>query len=360
MNKYVKILFFGFFIFVGCEDEQEPVANDKQITFTKDFDITNFDTGVLVTETFDRGFLVLTASDTTEYGVHYNLGLIKTDSIGTQEWVKENIMDSVYLSHTSLRQTIDGGYVVFGDPTIKFDSSGVYEWTADLRYEGITNEGGFFGINYSFNFETFTFDLNLTKATDAGVMYWEKDLKSELMQLDSNFYFVSTTSIIETNEGGFFIIGYLNPSFPAIIKTDSEGNVEWANILYDIDEYFGLTEQTNDGGYILFGSTTLKLSAQGQIEWENNNLAGRGQHTDDGGYIHISQNNSSIDIKKSNSLGSNIWENSFPHENNSRYNYFDINQTTDGGYIITGGTQVSGWDRDIVLIKTDSEGNLAE
>ena len=89
-------------------------------------------------------------------------------------------------------------------------------------------------------------------------------------------------------------------------------------------------------------------------------MAGRGQHTDDGGYIHISQNNSSIDIKKSNSLGNNIWENSFPRESNSRYNYGELKQATDGGYIITGGTQVIGWDRDIVLIKTDSDGNLAE
>ena len=61
--------------------------------------------------------------------------------------------------------------------------------------------------------------------------------------------------------------------------------------------------------------------------------------------------------------GSEIWNKSYSSELNWKgyHNHVnaDINQAHDGGYIITSSSKVSGWNHDIVLMKTDSDGNIS-
>ena len=186
-------------------------------------------------------------------------------------------------------------------------------------------------------------------------------------------------SIQQTMDGGYIILGN-GMDYEFLIKTDSIGNEEWFQIfdseLYNEGES---VQQTMDGGYIITGYTSslvtesfevflMKTNENGEEEWSQtfggteNDRGLSVQQTSDGGYIITGDTGSfgnggkDVYLIKTNENGEEEWSQTFGGEE-SDYSKF-VQQTSDGGYIITGDTGSFGnGGKDVYLIKTNENGD---
>ncbi len=167
-----------------------------------------------------------------------------------------------------------------------------------------------------------------------------------------------------------FLIVIYNQSYSQITFQQTYGGagIEQG---YDVD-------QTADGGYIISGSTEsfgaglrdlylVKISSTGSLEWtktyggtqwEGTAFA---RQTSDGGYIvagivELSGFNPNVYLVKTASDGSPQWTKSFSGSSTERV--ASVRKTNDGGYVIAGMTYSFGTFADMYLIKTSSDGNI--
>jgi hypothetical protein len=165
-----------------------------------------------------------------------------------------------------------------------------------------------------------------------------------------------------------------------LIKTDVNGDTLWTSgidVVSSSHNYFYDIEQTTDGGYILSGDIGLsggqdmylvKTDANGDTLWTKNyggtgHDYGRSVHqTTDGGYImigSINQGGSNWDLYlvKTDASGNVLWTQNYGGID-SDYGE-DVEQTADGGYIVTGSTKPVGSNNmDVYLVKTDANGTV--
>lgn len=297
---------------------------------------------------------------------------------------------SAYEKSECVRQTNDGGFIAVG-----------YTLSSDGDLVGHTSQNAF--------------DYWIVKLNSSGGIVWKKTLGGT--KEDKAF------SVETTNDGGYIILGTTKSNdldvtdfvgttdidvSTWIIKLNASGTIQWKKSYQGsafYDELPKSIHQTSDGGYIFTGAYfspgngtdfwIVKLDGNGNITWQKNYGGTRSEHacsiqlTSDGGFIVVGDTNSldgnvtgfhgsssngypDVWVIKLNSSGDLQWQKTLGGSSED-YGY-DVDQASDGGYIVAGRTR--SFDGDVIgyhffssqgndnaeddawIIKLDSAGNI--
>jgi hypothetical protein len=314
MKNLYKVLVSTVFITTFGFGQQDTL-------WTKTYGGSSNDQGQSVQQTTDGGYII--AGSTWSYGNGWSdIWLIKTDSNGDTTWTK-TFGGSMVDEGRSVQQTTDGGYIITGSTAsfgngerdvwlIKTDSNGDTTWTktfggsSDDEGHSVqqTTDGGYIITGYT---ESGLSDVWLIKTDSNGDTTWTKTFGGSSDDWGH--------SVQQTTDGGYVITGYKGSSNGPdiwLIKTDSEGSEEWNQTFGGSNSDRGYSvQQTTDGGYIITGST----SSFGNGDYD-------------------------VWLIKTDSQGNEQWNQTFGGSNSDRG--YSVQQTTDGGYIITGSTSSFG------------------
>jgi hypothetical protein len=305
--------------------------------WTKIYGGPEYDYSYAVQQTTDRGYIVSGVCDNNT--ANPQVYLIKTDSSGDMLWAR-TYGGARYDAGYSVQQTSDRGYIVggytlsFGNGSqvylIKTNASGDTLWTRTYGDTGSeygysvqqTSDGGYIiaGIVNMFGNND---QVYLIKTNSFGDTLWTRNY--------GGAYTDWGESVQQTQDGGYIIAGFTNsfgPGTPSytnvyLIKTNASGDTLWTRAYGGLRSDAGFSvKQTQDGGYIVAGSTSS-----------------------------FSDTLDNVYLIKTNASGDTLWTRTY---GGADYDYaYSVGLTTDGGYIIAG---VTGFD--VYLIKTDANGNV--
>ncbi|MBS3741724.1 MAG: hypothetical protein KGY74_06350 [Candidatus Cloacimonetes bacterium] len=235
-----------------------------------------------------------------------------------------------------------------------------------------TNDGGFVVTGYKGDYDLSSWDLWLIKTDVYGNEEWNRTFGGDI--------FDSGEDIAQTKDGGLIVTGWTESSGAGgydlwLLKTDSTGNEEWSKTFGGEGEDRGFAvEQTNDKGFIIAGFASLaqngetnawliKTDSTGTEEWSRTfhfqyfDCAYDVTQTNDGGYAMTGSatylSNTSAWLLKTDENGLEQWR----HDNyNEMTASYSLAQTADAGFVITGYKGSFSDSADAMVVRTDDYG----
>ena len=354
----------------------------------------DWDEARFIQQTADGGYIV--AGNTLSLDAwDKDFWILKLFPDGEIEWQKTYGGTGWDETWWSIRQTIDGGYILAGCThsfgagvgdiwVLKLFSNGDIEWQKTYGGNAIdsaasiqqTADGGYIVAGLTVSFGAGSADFWIIKLSSAGDVEWQKTYGGN--EWDQARF------IRQTADGGYVVTGEGKPSGAVnydfwVLKLFSNGDVEWQKTYGGSDQDRArCVQQTIDGGYIITGNTksfgagppdfwVLKLSSVGDVEWQKTyggnawDSGGSVHQTADGGYIVAGYTESfgagggDIWILKLFSNGDVEWQKTYGGRN-TEYGG-SIQKTADGGYIVASFTDSFGFGSpNILILKLSSEG----
>lgn len=294
----------------------------------------------------------------------------------------------------SVQQTTDGGFIIAGltlypglggsDASLmKTDRDGSIVWTktygAGDFEEGRSvleySRGGYVLVGSAPSELNNSSDFYLVKTNGNGEVQWSRKYNRN--------YDEWAQSVAETDDGGLLILGvetWLSPGGGGcrdfIVRVDSTGDTLWtksylggvAGPLWTYTcAYPRSLDETLDGGYIITGSHEqyvylMKIDSAGDSLWTKNLYEGEGtsvKTTMDGGFIiagysYDPQRSKEVLLIRTDSEGNESWIKTLGTESDDEA--YSVNECNDGGYIVVGSTGPLST-KDLYLIKTDINGD---
>ncbi len=290
---------------------------------------------------------------------------------------------------------IPNGDIVFAGRTASTGAGATEMWLVKLDYLGNiiweytfggpldetcysvqqTTDGGYIMGGFTDSYAQALFDFYLVKVDENGAEEWYQTYPSDASE--------KIREIDVAPDGGFILAGDTYTSDQTgndirIIKTDADGEVEWSHIYGgDNDDYVGGVLALEDGGYVIAGSQYFdgnsfdvylwRLDEDGEVVWqeyfgeEMEEKCYDLEETADGdfalaGYTYgYGAEYRDFYLIKTNSNGGHIFSRHFGGPSYDECH--GIRTTSDGGFLMAGGTQSYGaGDWDAYIVKTNSSG----
>ena len=266
------------------------------ILWEKSLGGTNDEQAYSVTQTIDGGYVIAGYSNSNDGDVSGNNGLsdywiVKLDPSGNLLW-QDSYGGSLMDYGTSVKSTDDGGVVVAGysrssdGDLLSVGNAGLYDyWILKLDVSGNilwerstggsdndyaqsikqTVDGGYIVAGASASCCASTshiggMDYWIVKLNSSGVVSWERSLGGS----EDDYAF----SVTETSDGGYAVAGTtFSSSFDVttnngfsdywVVKLDGTGNIDWKKSLGGSDfDVANDIKQTSDGAYVIAGYTS--------------------------------------------------------------------------------------------------------
>jgi hypothetical protein len=352
------------------------------------------DYGFSVAPTSDRGCIIVGSALSFGAG-RSDIYLVKTDVHGDTLWTMM-LGGADYDIGYSVRQTADRGFVIAGTTRsfgsgrydaclIKTDVTGHAIWTRTfggtsddgVRSVEQTADGGFVMTGCTESFGAGQGDVYLVRTNARGDTMWTRTFGGT--SRDEGF------SVRQTTDKGFVIAG-LTESFGAggddvyLIKTNARGDTLWTRTFGGNDDDFGYSvQQTADGGYIIAGLNEsfgaggedvylIRTTAGGDTLWTgtyggtNTDEAHSVQQTSDGGFIVAGSTHSfgagdfDAYLVRADATGKILWTRTYGGTGDD--GAWSVAQAADEGFFVAGYRSSATGDRDVLLVRTDSAGNV--